>query len=118
MTEPTVTYTWRIERLDAAPTEGALTNVVRKIHWRLFGADGTNTLDIYGDVPVGAPDPEDFTQFEDLTEATVTTWLEAAINARAGEGEPTVAQMRTGLAEMLAAKRTPSMVPMPMPWEP
>jgi hypothetical protein len=46
----------------------------------------------------------------------VITWLEAAIDARAGEGEPTVAQMRTGLAGMLAAKRTPSVVPMPVPW--
>jgi hypothetical protein len=117
MTEPTVTYTWRIERLDAAPTEGALANVVRKVHWRLFGADGTNTLDIYGDVPLGDADPEDFTLFENLTEATVTTWLEAAIDARAGEEEPTVAQMRTGLAGMLAAKRTPSAVPMAPPWE-
>jgi hypothetical protein len=116
MTEPAITYTWRIERLDAAPTEGALTNVVRKIHWRLFGADGTNTLDLYGDVPVGDADPEDFTLFENLTEATVITWLEAVIDARAGEGEPTVAQMRTGLAGMLAAKRTPSVEPMPVPW--
>ena len=116
MTEPTVAYTWRIERLDAAPTEGALTNVVRKIHWRLFGSDGTNTLDLYGDVPLGDVNPEDFTLFENLTEATVITWLEAAINARAGEGEPTVAQIRTSLAGMLAAKRTTSVEPMPMPW--
>jgi hypothetical protein len=116
MTEPTVTYTWRIERLDAAPTEGALTNVVRKIHWRLFGSDGTNTLDLYGDVPLGDVNPEDFTLFENLTEATVITWLEAAINARAGEKEPTVAQLRTGLAKMLAAIQTPSVEPMPMPW--
>jgi hypothetical protein len=116
MTEPTVTYTWRIERLDVALTGGTLTNVVRKIHWRLFGDDGTNTLDLYDYVTLGDADPEDFTLFENLTEATVITWLEAAINARAGEGEPTVAQIRTSLAGMLAAKRTTSVEPMPMPW--
>jgi hypothetical protein len=116
MTKPTVTYTWRIERLDVTLTGGTLTNVVRKIHWRLFGADGTNTLDLYGDVPLGDADPDGFTLFENLTEATVITWLEAAIDARAGEEEPTVAQMRTGLAGMLAAKRTPSVEPMPVPW--
>jgi hypothetical protein len=118
MTEPTVTNTWRIERLDVAPIEGALTNVIRKIHWRLFGSDGTNTLDIYGDALLGDADPSAFTPFEELTQPVVIDWLEAAIDARAGDEEPTVAQMRTGLAEMLAAKRTPSMVPMPMPWEP
>jgi len=116
MTEPTITYTWQIERLDAAPVEGELHDVVRKIHWRLFGADGVNTLDLYGDVLLGDADPTDFTAYTDLNEATVITWLEAAIDARAGEEEPTVAQMHTGLAGMLAAKRTPSVVPMPVPW--
>jgi hypothetical protein len=118
MTEPTVTYTWRIERLDAAPTEGELTNVVRKIHWRLFGSDGINTTDVYGDIPLGSADPADFTLFENLSEATVISWLEAAIDARAAEGEeePSVAQLRTGLAGVLAARRTPAIVPMPVPW--
>jgi hypothetical protein len=116
MTEPTITYTWQIERLDAAPAEGDLHDVVRKIHWRLFGSDGTNTMDLYGDVPLGDADPADFTAYADLNEATVITWLEAAIDARAGEEEPTVAQMHTGLAGMLAAKRTPAVVPMAPPW--
>jgi hypothetical protein len=117
MTEPTVTYAWRIERLDAAPVEGELHDVVRKIHWRLFGSDGTNTMDLYGDVPLAGADPDDFTAYEDLEEETVIGWLEAAIDARASDEEPTVAQMHTGLAGMLAAKRTPAMVPMAPPWE-
>lgn len=116
MTEPTVTYTWRIERLDAAPTEGELTDVVRKIHWRLFATDGTNTTDAYGDVPLGAAAPDSFTAYPDLTPATVIAWLEAAIDARAGEDEPTVEQLRSGLAGILAAKRSPAIVPMPLPW--
>ena len=117
MPEPTVTYTWRIERLDAAPTEGELTDVVRKIHWRLFASDGTNTTDAYGDVPLGAADPDDFTAYSELTPATVIAWLETAIDARAGEEDPTVEQLRSGLAGTLAAKRTPAIVPMPLPWE-
>ena len=118
MAEPTVTHTWRIERLDVAPTEGELTNVVRKIHWRLFAADGINTTDVYGDIPLGSADPAAFALFAGLTEATVIGWLEAAIDARAAEGEevPSVAQMRTGLAGILAAKRAPAIVPMDVPW--
>jgi hypothetical protein len=116
MTEPTVTYTWQIEQLDAAPVEGELHDVVRKIHWRLFGTDGVNTLDLYGDVPLGSADPADFVAYPELDEATVIAWLEAAIDARAGEDNSTVAQMHAGLAGMLAAKRTPSVVPMPVPW--
>jgi hypothetical protein len=116
MSEPVVSYTWRIERLDAAPTQDDLVDVVQKIHWRLFGSDGINTMDLYGDVPLAGADPDDFTAYEDLEEETVIGWLEAAIDARASDEEPTVAQMHTGLAGMLAAKRTPSVVPMPLPW--
>lgn len=116
MPEPTISYEWRIERLDAAPTEGELTNVVRNIHWRLFASDGINTTDVYGDVPLGAADPDDFIAYTELTLATVITWLEATINARAGEDKPTVEQLRSGLAGVLAAKRTPAIVPMPLPW--
>lgn len=117
MPEPSISYTWRIERLDAAPTEGGLSDVVRKIHWRLFATDGTNTTDAYGDVPLGAADPDDFTAYSELTPATVIAWLETAIDARAGEEDPTVEQLRSGLAGILAAKRTPAIVPMPLPWE-
>lgn len=116
MPEPVVNYTWKIERLDAAPVEGELNDVVRKIHWRLFGTDGVNTMDIYGDVPLADANPEDFTPYGELSEETVIGWLEAAIDSRAGDEDPTVAQMRAGLAGMLAAKRTPSVVPMPLPW--
>lgn len=117
MPEPTVTYAWRIERLDAVPTEGELTDVVRKIHWRLFATDGTDTTDAYGDVPLGAADPDSFTAYSELTSDTVIAWLEATIDARAGEDEPTVEQLRSGLAGILAAKRSPAIVPMPLPWE-
>jgi hypothetical protein len=116
MTEPTTTYTWRIEQLDAAPTEGDLISVVRTIHWRLLGTDGINTMDLYGDAPLAGADPDDFTNYEDLTEATVVDWLEAAIDDQAGDGGPTVQQLRANLAGMLAAQRTPDVTPLPVPW--
>ncbi len=116
MPDPTVSYTWRIERLDAAPVEGELTDVVRKIHWRLFATDGTNSTDTYGEVPLGSANPEEFTPYQELAEATVIAWLEAAINSRAGEDEPSVDQLCNGLAGVLAAKRTPTIVPMSLPW--
>jgi hypothetical protein len=51
--------------------------------------------------------------------STVIGWLGAAIDARAVEkrgGEHTVEQLRSGLAGVLAAKRNPAIVPMPLPW--
>lgn len=116
MPEPVINYTWRIEQLDAAPADGGLQNIVRRVHWRLFATDGMNSVDAYGDVCLADPASNDFTPFSKLSETTVTDWLEAAIDARAGEEEPTVEQLRAGLAGMLAAKRKPAIVAMDAPW--
>jgi hypothetical protein len=111
-----ITYSWLIDTLDIAPAVGELTNVVRKIHWRLIATDGDYTTDVYGDTPLSEADSETFTTYENLDEATVIHWLEAAIDERAGDEEDTVAAMRTGLAGTLAAMRTPAIVSMPLPW--
>ncbi len=116
MPDSTVTYSWRIERLDAAPFEGELTSVVRKIHWRLFATDGTNSTDTYGEVPLDSANPEEFIPYQELTVAAVIPWLEAAIDSRAGEDEPSVDQLRWRLAIILAAKLGPTIAPMPLPW--
>jgi hypothetical protein len=115
MSEPTVTYSWRIERIDCAPTSDSA-NEVHRVHWRLFGTDGTNTADLYGDVFLAPADPETFIAYGDLNESTVISWLEAAIDASAGDENPTVAQMRAGLAGILAAKGA-ELLPTPKPWE-
>jgi len=117
MPEPTISYTWRIEQLEVAPEEGELTDVVHTIHWRLLATDGDHTVDTYGSVPLGLPDSSDFTNYPDLTSEIVTAWLEEAIDSRAGEEDPSVAQLHSSLAGMLAAKRTPTTVPLPLPWE-
>lgn len=116
MTEPTITYTWRIEQLDVAPEEGGLSDVVHTIHWRLLATDGDNTVDAYNSVPLGLADPNDFTNYSDLSLETVTAWLEQAIDSRAGEEEPSVEQLRSTLAGLLAVKRTPPIASPPLPW--
>jgi hypothetical protein len=117
MTESLTTYTWRIEQLDVVPVHGDLVNVVQNIHWRMVATDGTNTTSAYGDIPVGAADPSDFTIYEDLTEATVIEWLEDAIDERAiSDGDRSVEELRQALAATLAAMRTPAVVAMPTPW--
>lgn len=117
MPESAVTYFWLIEGLDAAPLDGGLANVVRRVHWRLLATDDQNSVDAYGSIPLPAPDPEGFVPFPDLTPAAVTSWVEAAIDAAAGDEDPTVGQLRASLAGILAAKRGPQLVSMRPPWE-
>ena len=116
MPEPTITYTWRIEQLDVAPEEGGLADVVHTIHWRLFATDSENTVDTYGSVPLGLPDPANFTDYSSLVFDVVVAWLEGRINARSGEEDPSVEQLQSALAGLLAAKRTPPIASLPLPW--
>jgi hypothetical protein len=120
MTEPPITYTWKIERIDCAPIDGQLVNVVRQIHWRLLGSDDTNTVELYGDILLESPTPAQFSPYSELDQSTVIDWLEAAINARAeveDSGELSVEQLHHSLARMLDATRVPPVQPMPLPWE-
>lgn len=117
MTEPTIVYTWLIEQLDAAPAEGELTNVIRKIHWRLLAGDGSSEVDAFGDVSLANADPADFTPYENLTAEIVIGWLEAAIDAKAESSDgPSVAQLRASLAGTLNYRRASPVVPLPVPW--
>lgn len=113
----TVTYTWKIEQLDVAPAVGGLSNVVSKIHWRLLASDGANGADCYGDQILLPPDPNDFSPYASLTEGAVIACLEGLIDANAGEDRLTVAQLRQGLAGILATKAAPPPGPLPLPWE-
>ena len=66
------TYTWDIPAVDCRPTEGDLSTVVYNVHWRYNGVDSSdNTGTIIGTQTVGAPDPDDFTPFADLTKKIV-----------------------------------------------
>lgn len=104
------TYTWVFPSLDVAPSEGGMTNVVKSVYWRLGASDGTNMTDIYGTQTLASPDPNAFLAFDDLTEATVQGWVEAAM------GEERVAQMKAALDAQLERIANPPIVTQNPPW--
>lgn len=115
----TVSYEWQIEQLDTAPLENGMTDVVHRVHWRLWADDGESRADLYGELVLPSPSPSAFTPYEDLTKGDVEQWVEATIDARAaeeGSDESSVAMLRESLAGVLAARRTPSIVAKPLPW--
>jgi hypothetical protein len=79
------TYSWTINALDVYPTQDSLSDVVYNIHWGLTAtsdqtdADGNAyTAHSIGTQTVVAPDSENFTAFDDLTQSIVEEWLEAS----------------------------------------
>ena len=103
-----ITYTWSISRLDCAPSENGLTNVVKTIHWILQGQDENGiTAAFNNSYPLPSPSPEAFTDYSTLTEETVIGWLESNLD---------VGYLHTYLANEITSKYNPPITPLPLPW--
>lgn len=109
------TYSWHINALDVRPTQDSLTDVVYNIHWKLSATapnldDNSNPLYVansIGTQTVAAPDSDNFTAFEDLTQEIVETWLEAS--------DLDVEAIKASLDAQLVEKITPTSVTKQLP---
>ena len=103
-----ITYTWSISRLDCAPSENGLTNIVKVIHWGLTGVD-ENGVSAYmsNSYPLPSPSPESFTDYSTLAQETVIGWLESNLD---------VGYLQTYLASEIVSKYNPPITPLPLPW--
>jgi hypothetical protein len=103
-----ITYTWSISKLDCAPSENGLTDVVKIIHWSFTGQDENGiSASMSNSYPLSSPSPESFTDYSTLTEETVISWL---------EGNLDVGYLQTYLANEIATKYNPPITPLPLPW--
>lgn len=73
------TWTWKFHTAKVADEDG-LTDVVKSIGYQLTGTRGEKQFVIGGETALGAPDPENFTPFSELTEAQMITIIGTAVN--------------------------------------
>jgi len=104
-----ITYTWKLNPLAVKLTDDGLTNVVYRVNWVLAGDEDSYHNQIYGDVNVPAPDGV-FTPYNDLTEAQVQSWVEAAL------GEEQVAAYKAAIAQQIELQKNPIDAVLPSPW--
>lgn len=102
-----VTYTWNVKTMEAAPSQDGLADVVKVVHWRLTATDGTNTVDAYSTVSLDTPDPGNYTAFADLTEAQVISWVESKLDVNA---------VKANLETQLQRLANPPIVTLEGPW--
>jgi hypothetical protein len=103
-----ITYTWSISKLDCAPSENGLTNIVKVIHWGLTGVDENGvSASMSNSYPLPSPSPEAFTDYSTLTEETVIGWLESNLD---------VGYLQSRLANEIATQYNPPITPLPLPW--
>jgi hypothetical protein len=103
----TTTYTWSFPQFCTKPAVGELADVVCEVHWRLRASDGTHEAEVYGSVTLPEPDPDNFSEFETLSEAEVIDWITPLLD---------VPELQARLAERLAEQAAPPIVPRPAPW--
>lgn len=108
------TYSWTINALDTYPTQDSLTDVVYNIHWGLTATSDQNDADgnaytahSIGTQTVAAPDADNYTAFEDLTQKIVGAWLEAS--------DLDVDAIKAGLDAQIIEKITPTSVTRQLP---
>lgn len=106
-----ITYNWIFSSLECKPREGDLVNVVKTVHWRLAGRDGEFYADVYGATSLPDPaDPEDYIEFDDLTEAEVQAWVEDQL------GEEQIQTYKDNIASQIEALKNPPVVSKSPPW--
>lgn len=96
------TYTWGIANLERHVSDG----VVYTAHWTLGAervvGDDTYNASSYGSIGFPAPDPDDFTPYEDLTSAQVIGWVQDALS------EEKVEEMEAALSSQLDGLENPT----------
>lgn len=103
-----ITYTWSISKLDCAPLENGLTNVVKIIYWGLTGIDENGvSASMSNSYPLSSPSPEGFADYLTLTEEDVIVWLESNLD---------VGYIRTKLSNEIASQYNPPITSLPFPW--
>jgi hypothetical protein len=99
------TNTYTIPQTDFVLSEDGLTNVINVIHWRVNAeqteGDVTYNATSYGTQSVTF-DPDNFTDYSDVTEANCIAWVKAAM------GEEAVTALETGLKDNIDLQIKPT----------
>lgn len=97
-----IAYSWTFPQFDVAPSEDGLSQVVKTIHWRLDAIDAGVQAGAYGSVALGAPNPESFTPYDQITEQWAIEQTSALIN---------VDEIKAALTGEINKKKNPPVVP-------
>jgi len=101
------TYKFRINAVDAHVSQDGLENVVYNVHWSYIGEDENgNVASQIGVQHVPYVDPENFTSFDQLTQADIIAWIEPMLN---------VEEFQSNLDAQLAELAAPTKVTLQVP---
>ena len=104
-----ITLSWIIERLLVRKVEGTYTDVVITADWRCNGTQDNYSGTCYGSCSFQPPS-ENFTPYEDLTEAQVLSWCFAN-----GVDKTSI---EANVTQQINDQINPPIIAPPLPWLP
>lgn len=76
-----IEYNWLGFGLDYIASKNGLDNVIETIHWRLNATDEDGITDeIYGVISLPNPNPDEFTQLQDVSREIMILWVEGILS--------------------------------------
>jgi len=104
-----MSYQWKVAALDYAVSQDGLANVVTTVHWTCSKEDENgNSGYSYGTHSLPAPDPNNFTDWDNLDEFTVLSWMTADMVAKAEDGENPALAIEAAIDAQIAEQANPT----------
>jgi len=76
-------YRWRIQDLKIAKSSDGLSNVIKKIYYRRSLKETVDGIEhevhYFGEFKLPPADPQSFTEYQNLTQEQLFTWLDAIL---------------------------------------
>lgn len=114
-----ITYTWNFDPIETAILENNLADVVKTVHWQFKGIDnetGTEHV-LIGSETLPQPDPQDYIEFENITEETVKTWVLTQMSMmRESTPEEAEEDLKQTIADQIDKIDNPKIVLKSPPW--
>jgi len=98
--------TYNINKLEIAPLENQLVNVVKTIHYSAIMSEGIYTAEIINSVNLTSPNPNDFIAYDSLSKELVVSWIKNFINE---------ASIKSALEDKIKSLKNPTVYQDP-PW--
>jgi hypothetical protein len=111
----TTQFNWIVSQLKCAPLENNLSNVIKTIYWRYQAQDGNLFAETCGCFDLETPDPNNFTEYFNITKDTVISWLESSLNAV--EENEELSTLQKSLIKNIESQRNPPIVNLGLPWD-
>ena len=101
--------TWHIVQTEYVLAEDDLTNIINLLHWRVEASETVGTGDdavtytasSYGTQSLGAPDPDNYTDYDQVTEVECINWCKAEM------GEEQVQSILDSVAANIELQKNP-----------